>query len=103
MIYMIIEKFRNGDPEPVYQRFREKGRLAPDGLEYINSWITDDLKICYQVMRCDDRALLVEWMANWSDIVDFEVIPVITSDEARKRTSPNQVARDHGKKGPNMV
>jgi hypothetical protein len=82
MLYMIIEHFRDGDPAPVYHRFREKGRLAPDGLEYIASWVTDDLKRCFQVMRCDDRALLDEWMASWADIVDFEVIPVITSAEA---------------------
>jgi hypothetical protein len=86
MLYMIIEKFRNGDPRPVYQRFRDRGRLAPQGLEYVDSWVTDDLKMCYQVMRTSDRALLDEWMANWSDIVDFDVIPVITSPEARART-----------------
>ena len=85
MHYMIIENFRNGDPGPVYGRFREKGRLAPDGVEYISSWVTEDLKRCYQVMRCDDRALLDEWLGNWSDIVDFEVIPVITSAEASAR------------------
>ena len=82
MHYMIIENFRDGDPGPVYRRFREKGRLAPDGLDYVSSWVTGDLKRCFQVMRCDDRALLDEWLSNWSDIVDFEVIPVITSAEA---------------------
>ena len=82
MHYMIIENFRDGAPGPVYHRFREKGRLAPDALEYVSSWVTDDLKRCYQVMRCDDRALLDQWLDNWSDIVDFEVIPVITSAEA---------------------
>ena len=85
MHYMIIENFRNGNPGPVYHRFREKGRLAQDGVEYISSWVTEDLKRCYQVMRCDDRALLDEWLSNWSDIVDFEVIPVITSAEASGR------------------
>ena len=86
MLYMIIEKFRNGDPHPVYQRFRDHGRLAPDGLEYVDSWVTDDLTMCYQVMRTTERALLDKWISNWSDIVDFEVIPVITSPEARART-----------------
>jgi hypothetical protein len=86
MLYMIIEKFRNGDPHPVYQRFRDRGRLAPDGLVYVDSWVTVDLTMCYQVMRTDDRALLDEWISNWKDIVDFEVIPVITSPEARART-----------------
>ena len=86
MLYMIIEELGNGDPHPVYQRFRDRRRLAPDGLEYVDSWVTDDLTMCYQVMRTNDRALLDEWISNWKDIVDFEVIPVITSPEARART-----------------
>jgi hypothetical protein len=79
---MVIENFRGGDPGPVYRRFREQGRLAPDGLEYVSSWVTDDFKRCYQVMQCDDRSLLDEWMSHWSDIVDFDVLPVVTSAEA---------------------
>jgi hypothetical protein len=82
MLYMIVEHFRNGDPKPVYARFRDKGRLAPEGLKYINSWVTDDLAHCYQVMECDDRRLLDQWLAAWSDLVDFEVHPVMTSAEA---------------------
>ncbi len=82
---MVIERFRNDDPAPVYARFRERGRLAPDGLRYVKSWVTDDLAQCYQVMECDDRALLDEWMAAWSDLVAFEVIPVMTSPEAAAR------------------
>lgn len=82
MLYMIIERFRNGDPTPVYRRFRERGRLAPDDLRYVNSWVTEDLRMCYQVMECDDRSLLDQWLANWTDLVDFDVIPVITSSEA---------------------
>ena len=85
MLYMIIEDFRNGDPLPVYRRFRERGRLAPEGLGYISSWVTLDRTRCYQVMECDDRALLDEWMSHWSDLVDFEVIPVVTSAEASAR------------------
>ena len=82
MLYMIIEHFHNGDPRPVYRRFREKGRLAPDGLHYVSSWVTSDLQHCYQVMECDDRRLLDQWIAQWSDIVDFECIPVVTSADA---------------------
>jgi Protein of unknown function (DUF3303) len=88
MLYMIIERFKNGDPVPVYRRFRDQGRLMPEGLKYVSSWITPDMSICYQVMECDDRRLLDEWMANWSDVTDFEVIPVITSPEARERIAP---------------
>ena len=85
MLYMIVEHFRNGDPKPVYRRFRERGRLAPEGLRYVSSWVTDDLMRCYQVMETDDRALLDQWLANWSDLVQFEVHPVITSPEAAAR------------------
>ena len=85
MLYMIIENFRDGDPGPVYRRFREQGRLAPEGLDYVSSWVTEDLARCYQVMRCEDRSLLDEWLSKWSDIVDFEVIPVMSSDEASRR------------------
>jgi hypothetical protein len=72
----------------VYRRFRERGRLAPDGLRYVASWVTDDLGRCFQVMECDDPALLEAWMAEWRDIVDFEVIPVMTSAEALEMITP---------------
>jgi hypothetical protein len=81
MQYMIVETYRRG-PRPVYARFREGGRLAPDGLRYVTSWVTADGDRCYQVMECGDRALLDEWIAAWADLVEFEVIPVITSAEA---------------------
>jgi hypothetical protein len=88
MLYMIVEHFRGGDAVPVYRRFRDRGRLAPEGLRYVASWVTDDLRRCYQVMECDDRALLEEWMAAWADLVDFEVIPVVTSAEAAAAVAP---------------
>lgn len=84
-LYMVIERFKNRDPLPVYQRFRERGRLAPEGLTYISSWVDESLAVCYQVMETHDRALLDRWIANWSDIVDFEVVPVITSKQATER------------------
>jgi hypothetical protein len=80
MLFMIIEHFR--DPRPVYARFRERGRMAPAGVTYVSSWVTDDYRRCYQVMETDDAALLEQWMSNWRDIVDFEVIPVLTSAQA---------------------
>jgi uncharacterized protein DUF3303 len=85
MRYLVIERFRNGDPAPVYQRFHDRGRMAPPGLVYAGSWITEDLTTCYQIMKCDDRDLLDQWMANWRDIVDFEVLPVLTSAEVQER------------------
>ena len=88
MLWMIIERFRNGDAVPVYRRFRERGRMAPEGLRYINSWVTEDFTTCYQVMECDDRVLLDLWMANWDDLTDFEVLPVMTSAQAAERVAP---------------
>lgn len=88
MRYMIIEHFHNGDPLPVYRRFRDQGRLAPDGLHYVDSWVTLDLATCYQVMECEDRALLDAWIANWRDLVEFEVIPVHTSAAVRAMVAP---------------
>lgn len=84
-LYMVIENFKNGDAVPVYRRFRDRGRMAPEGLSYVSSWVNDKLDRCFQVMETEDRALLDQWMANWSDIVDFEVYPVIDSGEASRR------------------
>jgi hypothetical protein len=85
MLFMIVEHFRGGDPRPVYERFRLRGRLAPEGLGYVTSWVTTDLTRCYQVMECADSSLLDAWLDAWRDLVDFEVHPVITSAEATAR------------------
>jgi Protein of unknown function (DUF3303) len=87
--YMVIEHFRNGDAVPVYRRFRERGRMAPDGLSHVSSWVTSDMTRCYQIMEAPDRALLEQWISNWSDLVEFEVHPVITSKEASDRIGPS--------------
>jgi hypothetical protein len=88
MLYMVVERFKNADPVPVYRRFREEGRLMPEGVEYRGSWVTEDLGNCYQVMECADRSLLDQWIANWEDLTDFEVIAVITSAEALSAVTP---------------
>jgi hypothetical protein len=88
MIYMVIEHFKNGDAKPVYRRFREKGRLAPEGLTYVTSWVEENLQRCFQLMETDEPKLLDEWLANWSDIVEFEVFPVMTSKEALAKITP---------------
>jgi hypothetical protein len=85
---MIVETFRGGDARPVYRRFRDRGRLAPEGLRYVASWVTDDRRRCYQVMECDDPALLERWMDAWRDLVDFEVVPVTTSADAAAAIAP---------------
>lgn len=88
MLYMVVERFRDGDPVPVYRRFRDEGRLVPDGLNYVSSWVTQDLRQCFQIMECDDPALLTQWTARWSDLVEFEIIPVITTAEASAAVAP---------------
>jgi catechol 2,3-dioxygenase-like lactoylglutathione lyase family enzyme len=85
MLFMIIERFKNGDARPVYERFRDRGRMAPDGLHYLSSWVDTALGSCYQVMETDDRSLIDRWIANWSDLTDFEVVPVLTSSDAAAR------------------
>ena len=87
-LYMVVENFRNGDALPVYRHFRDHGRLAPEGLSYISSWVTESLDRCYQVMETENRALLDQWIANWNDVVDFEVHPVIISKEAVEKIAP---------------
>ena len=88
MLFMIIETFRDGDPVPTYRRFRDRGRMMPSGLEYRGSWVTADLRRCFSSDGCEDRRLLDRWMANWNDITDFDVIPVIRSDEASAAVAP---------------
>lgn len=87
MLYLIVEDFR-GDPVPVYRRFRDQGRLAPEGLRYVSSWVTRDLQRCFQIMECDDPGLLQKWIERWKDLVDFQVTPVMTSAEAAAEMAP---------------
>lgn len=88
MLFMVIERFKNGDALPVYRRFRDLGRLAPPGLDYVSSWVSADLTTCFQIMEAPDRALLDRWMAQWADLVDFEVVSVMTSAEAVATVTP---------------
>lgn len=88
-LYMVVERFKDGDAVPVYRRFKERGRLAPDGLVYVSSWVDHEFSRCYQLMETDDRRLLDLWIAGWCDLVDFEVHPVMTSKEAAERIAPS--------------
>ena len=88
-LFMVVEHFRDGGPVPVYRRFRDHGRLAPDGLTYVTSWVDDEMRICFQVMDAADRAQLDAWIAAWGDLVEFEVYPVMTSAEAAERIAPS--------------
>jgi uncharacterized protein DUF3303 len=88
VLYMIVENFKDGDAVPVYRRFRDRGRLAPDGLQYISSWVDERFQRCFQVMETADRSLIDQWIRNWSDIVEFDVYPVMSSAEAAERIAP---------------
>lgn len=85
MLYMIIETFHPGKVKALYARFDEHGRMLPGGVQYINSWIDDEFTRCYQVMETNEPGLLHEWIGHWSDLADFEIVPVFTSSEARER------------------
>jgi hypothetical protein len=83
MLFIVIERFKNGDARPVYRRFQEQGRMLPDGLKYLESWTSQSLDRCFQLMETDDVRLFDEWIARWKDLVDFEIIPVLTSKEVQ--------------------
>ena len=87
MLYMIIEHFKNQDPVPVSRRFQDRGRLAPEGLQYISSWVDEKLERCFQLMETEHPKHLDEWVANWNDLVEFEVYPVMSSTEAAEKVS----------------
>ena len=86
MLYMVIEHFKESAASEIYRRFREKGRMMPEGLEYISNWIDLDFKICWQLMQTEDFALFDKWTDNWRDLMDFEIVPVRTSAPARIQT-----------------
>ena len=88
MLYMVIEHFRNQDAVPVYRRFREQGRMMPEGLKYIDSWTEANFNRCFQLMECDDRRALEQWVARWEDLIDFEIVPVVLSKEAVAAITP---------------
>jgi hypothetical protein len=88
MLFMVIERFRNRDAKAVYRRFRDHGRGAPDGLNYVGSWIEANFDRCFQLMECDDARLLQQWVAAWSDLIDFEIVPVVPSTETRQAIEP---------------
>jgi hypothetical protein len=88
MLFMVVESFRGQDASAVYRRFRDRGRLAPDGLRYVASWVTADLARCFQVMECDDVTLLQRWTAQWSDLVEFEIVPVVEGAATAEALGP---------------
>ena len=88
MLYMVVERFKEGAAPEVYRRAREKGRMIPEGLEYVSSWVDLEFKTCYQLMRTEDAALFAVWTNAWKDLVEFEIVPVRTSAEAAQIIAP---------------
>jgi hypothetical protein len=81
MLFMVIEKFRDQNVKAVYRHFRDKGRMMPDGLVFVSSWVTADVGRCFQIMECDDITLLQRWVAEWSSLAEFEILPVVAGKE----------------------
>ncbi len=88
MLFMVIEKFKNKDALAVYRRFRERGRMMPDGLEYVGSWIEANFDRCFQLMECDDPRKFQQWVIQWRDLMDFEIVPVVSSKDTMETISP---------------
>ena len=88
MLYLVIERFKQGAAEEVYRRARNKGRMLPEGLEYVSSWVDLEFKTCYQLMRTEDASLFAAWTDAWQDLVEFEIVPVRTSAEAAQVIAP---------------
>ncbi len=88
MLFMVIERFRGRDAKAVYRRFRERGRMAPEGLTYVGSWIEANFDRCFQLMECEDARLLQQWVANWGELIDFEIVPVVPSKETSEWLLP---------------
>lgn len=81
---MVIERFRNRDPKPVYRRLRERGRLMPEGLRFVDSWVEPGFERCFQLMETEDARLLQKWVACWTDLMEFEILPVVQSKDTRE-------------------
>lgn len=82
MLYMVIERYKNRDARSVYRRFKEKGRMMPEGLRYVGSWVEDNFDRCFQIMECEDPALFKQWTSHWEDLADFEIVHVVSSAKA---------------------
>jgi hypothetical protein len=89
MLFMVIERFKDNDMVPVYRRARDAGRLLPEGLEYVDSWIEPNFARCFQLMRCSDATVLQQWVLEWRGLgVTFEIIPVVPSKDTREVVAP---------------
>ena len=88
MLFMVIERFRNHDGKAIYRRLRDRGRQMPDGLSFVSSWVQADMGRCFQLMECDDITLLQRWVVQWSDVMDFEIVPVVAGKDTASALAP---------------
>ncbi len=95
MLFMVIERFKDRDALAVYRRFRERGRMTPDGLTFVESWVEANCDRCFQIMECDDVRLLQQWAAHWRDLVAFEFVPVAPGKATAEGLMP-LLDRAHG-------
>ena len=87
MLFMVVERFRDGQAKEIYRRFQEKGRMMPEGLKYVDSWVEVNFDRCFQLIECDDPRLFQEWVLQWQDLGEFEIIPVVPSKETAEVVS----------------
>lgn len=95
MLFMVVEHFAPGSQPEIYRTVREQGRLLPDGLTYVDSWISAGFDTCFQLMECDNPLLFQEWVAGWGDLVRIEVIPVTHSRDTSAMMARLDGANDH--------
>jgi hypothetical protein len=89
MLFMVIERFKDRDPRPIYRHLRDHGRGVPEGLRYVDSWVEPGFGRCFQVMECDDASLLQQWVLSWVGLAEIEIVPVVSSAETRANVEPH--------------
>ena len=81
MQFMVVERFHNQDAKAIYRRLRERGRMMPEGLRFVSSYVAADFSRCFQLMECDDVTLFQRWVAEWNDLMSFEIVPVVSGKD----------------------
>ncbi len=88
MLFMVIERYKNRDAKAVYRRFQAHGRMVPEGMQYVGSWIEANFDRCFQLMECNDLRVFQEWAVKWQDLVELEIVPVVPSRETVEMITP---------------
>lgn len=88
MLFMVIERYKNRDAKAVYRRFQAQGRMVPEGMQYVGSWIEANFDRCFQLMECADARLFQQWVVQWQDLIEFEITPVVPSKETSEAIMP---------------